>query len=83
MLSDAGRCNEVVWCLSRVKLVAELVIQEQVYKWKLPAPHDLCRVATILSASAEDSLGPLTYTSRGYGCGIYNELIFVESKALK
>ena len=23
------------------------------------------------------------YTSRGYGCGIYNTLIFVESKALK
>lgn len=23
------------------------------------------------------------YTSLGYGCGIYNELIFVENKALK
>jgi len=24
-----------------------------------------------------------SYTSRGYGCGIYSELIFVESKTLK
>ena len=24
-----------------------------------------------------------TYTSRGHGCGLYSELIFVESKALK
>ena len=48
-----------------------------------PSHSDFPQTLFSTAVSRIISLRKDTYTSRGYGCGNYSELIFVESKALK